>query len=217
MRKTVIYSMCAFLLLFTSCNELEDITPEAELIEETTMDSNLDEQSVGQESLRVQKITGKGLKNLAVSGELSDGRTFVGHVSITELGYDEETGLWASGDLRGVIISQDGRRRIPVKESFERVASTLGSEEGGSLENARTNCGILFLDLGPLFLDVLGLQVDLSRIILDVTAVGGAGNLLGNLLCAVTGLLDPLSGLLLFLENLGQLLDLIGQINNLLG
>jgi hypothetical protein len=35
------------------------------------------------------------------------------------------------------------------------------------------------------------LKVDLSRVILDITAQTGAGNLLGNLLCAVTGLLDP--------------------------
>jgi hypothetical protein len=64
---------------------------------------------------------------------------------------------------------------------------------------------------------VLGLQVDLSEIILDITAVGGAGNLLGNLLCAVAGLLDPGSGLLNFLEDLLDLLDLLGQINDLLG
>ncbi|MGC0273690.1 hypothetical protein ACO0LV_11940 [Pseudactinotalea sp. Z1739] len=46
------------------------------------------------------------------------------------------------------------------------------------------------MDLGPIFLDVLGLQVDLSPIELDITAVPGAGNLLGNLLCAVVGLFD---------------------------
>ena len=51
-------------------------------------------------------------------------------------------------------------------------------------------CQILFLDVGPIFLDLLGLQVDLSRIVLDITAVAGAGNLLGNLLCALVGILD---------------------------
>jgi hypothetical protein len=59
-------------------------------------------------------------------------------------------------------------------------------------------CDILNLDLGPLNLDVLGLVVDLSDVQLDITAVPGAGNLLGNLLCAVAGLLDrggPLLGL----------------------
>jgi len=46
------------------------------------------------------------------------------------------------------------------------------------------------LDLGPLFLNVLGLEVDLQEIVLDVTAVTGTNQLVGNLLCAVTGLLD---------------------------
>ena len=43
---------------------------------------------------------------------------------------------------------------------------------------------------------------------LDIIAVAGAGNLLGNLLCAVAGLLDggPLAGLL------GQLQTLLNQI-----
>jgi len=59
-------------------------------------------------------------------------------------------------------------------------------------------CSILNLDLGPLHLNVLGLVVDLAPVHLDITAVPGAGNLLGNLLCAVAGLLDhnsPAGGL----------------------
>jgi hypothetical protein len=216
MKKNFMYVICSILLLFTSCNQMEDVAPNAELTEELAA-AEMEEAMLGQENLRVQNITGNGLKNLSVTGELSDGSTFSGNVTITEFGYDEETGLWTSGVLRGVIIPKDGGRRIPVTESFEQLAATLGTVQGESAENARTSCGILFLDLGPLFLDVLGLQVDLSQILLDVTAVGGSGNLLGNLLCAVVGLLDPLSGLLAFLENLGQLLDLFGQINNLLG
>jgi hypothetical protein len=54
-------------------------------------------------------------------------------------------------------------------------------------------CQILELDIGAIHLDLLGLVVDLSPISLDVTAVPGAGNLLGNLLCALVGLLDDLS------------------------
>ena len=67
-------------------------------------------------------------------------------------------------------------------------------------------CDILHLILGPLDLDLLGLQVHLDKVVLDIVATPGAGNLLGNLLCAVTGLLDggPLAGLL------GQLNDLLG-------
>jgi len=49
---------------------------------------------------------------------------------------------------------------------------------------------------------VLGLQVDLSRVVLDITAIQGAGNLLGNLLCAVAGLLDNPSGLATLLNQI---------------
>ena len=44
--------------------------------------------------------------------------------------------------------------------------------------------------LGPLDLDLLGLEVHLDQVVLDIVAQSGAGNLLGNLLCAVAGLLD---------------------------
>ena len=68
-------------------------------------------------------------------------------------------------------------------------------------------CQILHLDLGPLNLDILGLQVNLNQIILDITAQAGAGNLLGNLLCAVTNLLNNPNGLARLLNSI---LDLLG-------
>ena len=74
-------------------------------------------------------------------------------------------------------------------------------------------CDILHLNLGPLHLDLLGLVIDLDEIVLDIVAVPGAGNLLGNLLCAVAGLLDGgfdlglisdlLNAILAILEGLG--------------
>jgi hypothetical protein len=66
-------------------------------------------------------------------------------------------------------------------------------------------CEILHLVLGPLDLNLLGLQIHLDQVVLDITAVPGAGNLLGNLLCAIAGLLDgpsPLAGLVALLNNL---------------
>jgi hypothetical protein len=60
---------------------------------------------------------------------------------------------------------------------------------------AGSSCDILFLDL-------LGLQI-------EITAVPGAGNLLGNLLCAVARLLDrggPLQGLTNLLNRIFGLL-----------
>jgi len=58
---------------------------------------------------------------------------------------------------------------------------------------------ILNLHLGPIHLDLLGLTVDTSEICLKVTAYGGPGNLLGNLLTDVANLLNggtPLANLL---------------------
>lgn len=40
---------------------------------------------------------------------------------------------------------------------------------------------------------MLGLVVNIEPISIDITAAPGAGNLLGNLLCAVAGLLEPSS------------------------
>jgi hypothetical protein len=67
-------------------------------------------------------------------------------------------------------------------------------------------CEILDLTIGPIHLDLLGLVVDTNAIHLNITAVPGAGNLLGNLLCAVAGLLDntnqPLAGIANLLNNI---------------
>lgn len=49
---------------------------------------------------------------------------------------------------------------------------------------------ILDLDLGRINLNLLGLDVATSPICLDITAVPGAGNLLGNLLYDISGLLN---------------------------
>jgi hypothetical protein len=76
------------------------------------------------------------------------------------------------------------------------------------------NCQILNLILRPLDLNLLGLVVHLDRLHLNITAVPGSGNLLGNLLCAVTHLLDGPN----FLGNvrtlLNQVLAIIDKIQN---
>ncbi len=64
-------------------------------------------------------------------------------------------------------------------------------------------CQVLDLVLGPLNLNLLGLVVTLNQVHLNITAVPGAGNLLGNLLCAITNLLNggALGGVLTTLLN----------------
>lgn len=79
-----------------------------------------------------------------------------------------------------------------------------------TVSNAATSgsCDVLHLTLGPLHLNLLGLVVDLNQIKLDITAQRGPGNLLGNLLCAVTGILDN--------NGLG-LQGVVNILNNILG
>ncbi|HEV2796448.1 MAG TPA: hypothetical protein VGV65_02420 [Nocardioides sp.] len=143
-----------------------------------------------------------------VVGKTSDGRKVTG--SFTPTRFVERDGvLYAQGFLQGKIKNADGSttkfsgiKKMPVKKI-----------NGQSVTDARTAsraaaCDILNLVLGPLDLNILGLQISLDRVVLDIVAVAGAGNLLGNLLCAVAGLLDggPLAGLL------GQLSTLLNQI-----
>lgn len=105
--------------------------------------------------------------------------TFTG--SFTPTGFGTQDGnLTVTGLVTGTFTNLAGVA-TPVSQT---VTTTV---EAGQSNAA---CDIINLDLGPLNLNVLGLVVDLSQVQLDVTAVPGAGNLLGNLLCSVAGLLD---------------------------
>lgn len=90
------------------------------------------------------------------------------------------------------------------------VVRTIVSQVAVPVTSATGTCDILHLVLGPLSLNLLGLQVNLNQVVLDITAQTGAGNLLGNLLCAITGLLDR--------GNLGQpIVALLNQVIGALG
>ena len=139
------------------------------------------------------------LSGIPVTGTLSDGGTFTGNLTITEITRTAGGALQFTGNLTGIATDAGGT----VTEITQDFTAVIGSLTGGG----QGKCDILFLDLGPIFLDVLGLQVDLSRITLDVDAVPGPGNLLGNLLCAVAGLLDnPNAGLDALLRLINRLL-----------
>ena len=136
---------------------------------------------------------------LPVTGTLADGGSFTGTVS--NLVFTNVNGvLTATGTLTGTATSATGA----VTQITQDFTTAVDLAPGAS-------CDVLFLDLGPLFLDLLGLQVDLSEITLDVNAVPGAGNLLGNLLCAVTGLLDGPAG------TTNAIAQLLNRILTLLG
>ena len=103
--------------------------------------------------------------------------------------------VMASGVLTGTVSDATGA-----------VLGTVARTVLIPVAVGQTTCEILHLDLGPLSLDLLGLQIDLSRIVLDITAEAGAGNLLGNLLCAVANLLNDPTGLTRLLNSILDLL-----------
>ena len=151
------------------------------------------------------------LTNVPVSGALSDGGSFVGTFTAQHIDLDEATRtLIVTGLLTGTATTVDGA--TTAINQVVTAPATLTREAGAAAlvrpVSTAAVCDVLFLDLGPLNLDLLGLTVDLAEVILDINAVSGAGNLLGNLLCAVVGLLDGFG----LLASIAQLLDSINAI-----
>jgi hypothetical protein len=144
------------------------------------------------------------LTNLAVVGAPGTAQAgiagvFNGTLTITSFASNAAGQLLASGTISGVTTFVNGVTQTVTNVPFSNLVVTPADQR----------CTILHLDLGPIFLDLLGLQLTTSPITLDLTAVAGAGNLLGNLLCAVAHLLDQ-NPLLPAIQNL------LNQINAIL-
>jgi hypothetical protein len=86
--------------------------------------------------------------------------------------------LAAVGTLTGTLTDSAGAALGSATQAVTVPLQATGS------------CQVLNLDLGPLDLNLLGLVVHLNEVVLNITADQAPGNLLGNLLCAVTHLLD---------------------------
>ena len=129
--------------------------------------------------------------------------TFTGVLRITNFAV-ENNALVATGTVTGTLTGAGGAMTSIVRTVTLPVSTT-------SVKAAKTaGCGILHLELGPLDLDLLGLVVHLDRVVLDLTAVPGAGNLLGNLLCSVVNLLNTGGPLTQIASLLNQILALLG-------
>lgn len=146
---------------------------------------------------KVVASTPQGKLSSRVVGTTANGRQVTG--SFVPLRFTKHDGkVFVRGLINGVVHSSDGSTRTFSAMRTMRVKSINGTPvRVGRVTSERAVCDILHLTLAPLDLDLLGLRVHLDRVVLDIVAATGAGNLLGNLLCAVTGLLDGgLSGLL---------------------
>ena len=129
------------------------------------------------------------------------GAAFAGTMSITHVDYDAATNQLL---FTGTITTADGAvdTFTGVPGALSRTPIALGSATSPILATnasmvsmlyamtTQADCSILFLSLQPLHLNLLGLVVDLDAVVLNLHAQSGPGNLLGNLLCAVTGLLN---------------------------
>ncbi|NNG40390.1 hypothetical protein HJ588_14055 [Flexivirga sp. ID2601S] len=148
--------------------------------------------------------------SLPVTGTLPDGTAFSGTLSNLRT-YVENGALMVKGTVRGTGLPTGGTTFTAPVQQVNGQAATAGTGAAAAQAAAAKSCSVLNLVLGPLHLDLLGLVIDLNQVVLNITAVPGAGNLLGNLLCAITGLLDkggPLSGLSALLNNLLSALGL---------
>jgi hypothetical protein len=117
--------------------------------------------------------------------------------------------LVAVGTLKGTVRKNGKTKRVKAR-TVRMPASVAGAGPASGAKASQVPdipgaCQVLNLTLGPINLNLLGLVVRTNQINVRIDAVPGAGNLLGNLLCAVTNLLNPT----------GALGQLTGAINNL--
>ena len=125
-------------------------------------------------------------KKLAITGT-NKGKDFKGTYTIQRF-------TTAGGKLVAVGTLKGKLKNRTVTRKNVRIPATLA--QGAQASQLPPNptpgaCQVLDLVLNPIDLNLLGLHVATSRIEALIEAVPGAGNLVGNLLCAITGLLDP--------------------------
>ena len=119
--------------------------------------------------------------------------------------------LVATGTLKGTMRKRGATLRVTRKNVVMPAAATGAGPAAKASQQplpplpSGQACQVLALNLGPINLNLLGLVVRTNEIQVRIDAVQGPNNLLGNLLCAVTGLLNPT----------GALGQLTGAINNL--
>ena len=123
-------------------------------------------------------------KTVPVTGQTKSGKQFTGTYKIKKF-VQRDGKAWASGTLKGTLKNRSIRRTgVRMPASIVDTATTSQVPTPGA-------CPILTLNLGPINLNLLGLRVATNQINLLIEAIPGAGNLLGNLLCAVANLLNP--------------------------
>ena len=150
-------------------------------------------------------------KTIAVSGS-NKGKDFKGTYAIQRF---EAAGgkLYAVGTLKGTLKNRKvTRKNVRMPASVAGGGPSSGAT-ASQLPNIPGACQILNLQIGAIDLNLLGLRVRTNAINVRIDAQPGPGNLLGNLLCAITNLLNPGGGLG---PLTGALNDLVAALNAIL-
>jgi hypothetical protein len=144
-------------------------------------------------------------KQIPVTGATKSGKQLK-HGTFTIDRFAKKNGkLVAIGTMKGRIGGRSFTRTVRMPAS----RPTTGNAQSAQLPPIPNACQILNLTLGPINLNLLGLVVRTNQINVRIDAVPGAGNLLGNLLCGITGLLDPNA---LANTPLGQLAQILNSL-----
>jgi hypothetical protein len=158
------------------------------------------------------------LETMPIHGATKSGKQFKGHYAIQRFVHQGGK-AYAVGTLTGTLAG-----RNVTKHNVMMPAKLRGPRTGGA-QAAQASCTVLRLQLAPIDLNLLGLRVQLfggtnpanpRPVTLLITAVPGPGNLLGNLLCNLTGALDR-PGILSQLNSASQLAATLTSLVSLLG
>lgn len=159
------------------------------------------------------------LDTIHVHGQAMNGKKFKGHFAIQRY-VPKGKKVYAVGKLTGTL---NGRH---VTKQDVSMPAKLTKHSKSAAQAAASSCTVLHLQLGPINLNLLGLRVQLFGgtnpskplpITLLITAVPGKGNLLGNLLCDLTGALNPTGVLGQLAGNKSQLAATLTSLTSLLG
>lgn len=154
-------------------------------------------------ALDTVKLTGVGKGNKQFSGTYAIQRFIVSHKK-----------AYAIGTVKGMLKGRHVTRynvMLPVSLTGESTTTPAARAA------AQAPCHVLHLTLGPIDLNLLGLRITTNQIVVDITAIPGAGNLLGNLLCDLTGLLNQPGALTALNQDLQQLTATLTSLTSLLG
>jgi len=160
----------------------------------------------------VGKPKGPRGKGFAVTGAATGGAAFSGRLKFTQ--FSPASGANLQGDalsaVQGGQLLVSGLLTGEFRDTAGKVIATVQDAPYTSTVASMdppASCQVLNLVLGPLNLNLLGLVVSIPLpIIINIFAVPGAGNLLGNLICAVANLLNPGGG------TLSQLLQALANL-----